>query len=222
MIVNARRLELRLRTAVVLAAVALIAAACGSGTDTAAGAGETSVPAQCVDSSSIAELLVSGSPVFDYEPAPDIASLIDQTDLLVTGTLESAVRVDSPEAATTIGGEQLTRVAVANAVLLGEVGEGVRIDFELTRSFALQSSWTQDDDPLGEPVLFDSTRTQFIAFLNSSGLQSDPWLVPPQGLHVWCVGDTEVQSVIDSVPLNSTFAPGEFELAVSEALIPTS
>ena len=217
-----QRLDLRLRIPVVLAAIALIATACGSGTDTATEAAVASAPAQCVDSSSIAELLALGSPVFDYEPAPDIVSLADQTDLVVMGTLASAVRVESPEAVEVIGGEQLTRVELADAVLLGEVGEGERIEFELNRSFAIQSTWTQGDDPLGEPVLFDSTRTQFIAFLNSSGLQSDPWIVPPQGLHVWCVGDTEVQSVIDSVPLNSTFAPGEFELAVSEALIPTS
>ena len=217
-----QRLDLRLRILGVLATIALLTAACGSGADTAIEPSVASAPVQCVDSSSIAELLASGSPVFDYEPALDIVSLADQTDLVVMGTLASAVRVESPEAVEVIGGEQLTRVELANAVLLGEVGDGERIEFELNRSFAIQSTWTQGDDPLGEPVLFDSTRTQFIAFLNSSGLQSDPWIVPPQGLHVWCVGDTEVQSVIDSVPLNSTFAPGEFELAVSEALIPPS
>ena len=180
-----QRLDLRLRILGVLATIALLTAACGSGADTAIEPSVASAPVQCVDSSSIAELLASGSPVFDYEPAPDIVSLADQSDLVVMGTLASAVRVESPEAVEVIGGEQLTRVELANAVLLGEVGDGERIEFELDRSFAIQSTWTQGDDPLGEPVLFDSTRTQFIAFLNSSGLQSDPWIVPPQGLHVW-------------------------------------
>lgn len=197
---------------------ALILTSCGvNSVEVAAGPGER--PSECRDAQGIATLLASGTPLFDYEPAPDVASLVEQTDVVITGTLDSVVRIESPDLNASSGSGFLTEFRIGDSIGYRELAQDVDESLETERRFYIGSDWSGGDDPLAEPVLFDEGRTRFVAFLTSTGNPSAPWLVGPQGLHVWCSFDDEVQSVIDSVPLNSTIAPDDFERAIINVVV---
>lgn len=57
-----------------------------------------------------------------------------------------------------------------------------------------------------------------MAFLFPTGDASTPWTFGPQGLHIWCTFDTEVQSVIDAVPVGATVDPMTFEQEISDVI----
>lgn len=199
--------------------LALIATACAQNS-VEAGGGAGSRPDECRNVASIAALLSSGFPVFDYEPARDIESLIEQSDVVITGTLESVVRIESDAARVSFGSEFLTEYQIGEFVAYGDVPEEINTSLEQGRTFHFGTDWQGGDDPLETPVLFDETQTRFVVFLQSSDIESSPWTFGPQGFHVWCSLDDEVQPVIDSVPLNTTWSPDDFELAILDILDP--
>ncbi len=203
-------------------AVAVVIASCGSSTvQTGAGSTPGERPTQCENAEGIADLLGSGLPLFDYDPATDVADLVAQTDVVITGTLDSVVRVESNNSNVSAGSEFLTAIHAPDPIAYGDPDDQFLTDFGDQQRFFIGSDWTGGDDPLAEDVLFDYGRTRFVAFLTSTGDASFPWAFGPQGLHVWCSGDDEVQSVIDAVPIGSTIDPSTFEQAIVEVVEPT-
>ena len=203
-----------------LAIVALVASSCGvSSVDV--GAGSEEGPDQCQDAAGIAELMRSGFGVFDYDPAPDIGTLVGQSDVVITGTLDSVVRIESDALLADTGDELLTEFRIGEFIAYGETSLEVEASLEERRRFHFGSVWPSGDpDPLAEPVLLPDAQTRFVAFLRSTGNDSAPWSFGPQGLHVWCSLDDEVQSVIDSVPINADWSPNDLEQAIIDILDP--
>ena len=190
---------------------ALMASACGlNNVETT----QVSLPSgECDSAEQVADVLQIGLPLFDYEPAPDIESLVDTSDLVITGTLRSTIRVENTNVNAT-GNDLWTRVRVEEAIAYERDSRDAQdtfAEFEEEWRFMLPSG---GEATVGERVFFESGVTRFIAFLNRSGIPSAPWTVGPQGLHVWCRGDSVVESVIDSVPIGASYSPDEFERAI--------
>ena len=199
--------------------VSLVAASCGADT-VDAGAGAEQRPAQCQDAAEIVDVVTAGLPAFDYDPAPDIESLVAQTDVVITGTLDSVVRIESDALVSSTGFESFTEFRIGESIPYGEVPEAFADSLEAERRFFIGSQWSGGEDPLGDPVLFDSGRTRFVAFLTATGNDSVPWTFGPQGLHIWCSFDHELQSVIDSIPVNTAIAPDYFDQAIIDIVDP--
>jgi len=97
----------------VLFAIALAATACGSSSAVSSeGAGPATVVCGS-DPDEVVELLREGLPTYDYNPATDLSNLIDRVDLVLSGTLLAAERVENPG-----DFEASTRIEVAEAQVL--------------------------------------------------------------------------------------------------------
>lgn len=74
--------------------VALAATSCSAVVES--GAGEEPGFGTCDDSQELVDLLQSGLPVYDYNPTPDLNTLIERSDVIVTGSIYMAVREEGP------------------------------------------------------------------------------------------------------------------------------
>ena len=205
---------------VLLVIAALVAASCGVNS-VEGGALSIARPDQCQDAEGITALMRSGFPIFDYDPAPDIETLVEQSDLVISGTLDSVVRIESDALLADTGDKFLTEFRIGEFIAYGAPPQEVEASLEEGRRFHIGSVWPSDDpDPLAEPVLLPQAQTRFVAFLHGTGNASAPWTFGPQDLHIWCSLDDEVQSVIDSVPLEATWNPDDLEQAIVNIVDP--
>lgn len=147
------------------------------------------------------DLLRSGLPTYDYEPAGSYRDAADRAQYVVTGTIESARRVDAVPGTAVSAFTELTVVDVVD--LDGQPVPEIEI-------VAYESFWADRDnpDPLAEAVSFDGLR--FIGFLTAwSGVRGDhaPGV---EGLYVAC-GDGATSAVVASAagpddPISPTVA----------------
>lgn len=196
-----------------IATLTLVAAACSSTSNTATANTSADGVLQCDNASHVAGLLQSGMPTYDYDPAPSLEALIQQSDIVITGTLASAVRVDGVDDGS--GGESWTLIRTGEHQELYVGDPAVAGEFAADRSFIVSSKWAQRDvaDPLAEPVNFEPAQTRFVAFLRRTQIAKAPWSVVIQGLHVGC-GSGPVQSVMEPLPIDEPGSADDLTNAV--------
>ncbi len=204
---------MRLRTAtttrllvVLLTVLVAVAASCGTTSTVASGTSGTDEAAAtmgCAEGAApLAALLATGLPSYDYEPSMTLDELVATTDVVVTGTLASAIRV-----AGETNNEELepidtafTQMEAAEWEVLSAAAEG---DVEDDADIFLMDSWWAgpgDDDPLGAEVTFE-TEVRYLAFLH----RHEAWpalAVDVQGLVIGC-GDDPVVPVTDPLPADT-------------------
>lgn len=157
-----------------------------------AGAGAAAVACES-SPDAVVELLRAGLPTYDYNPAKDLSDLIDRVDLVLTGTLLAAQRVEDPG-----DFEASTRIEVAEARVLSMPDTRLEGIFFADPVLGTDSIWALDTpDPLGERVEFDSGRTRFVAFLHHD--TDGEFRIDPQGLHIGCLTG-QTQPVIAPLP----------------------
>ena len=144
----------------------------------------------CTDESqldTIAELLRSGLPAYDYEPAVDLAELVGRNDVVVRAALTGAVRADGP-VSTDLGLTFMTLASVE--VLVGNPAAAVD-------GFETASQWadTLQPDPLAEPVTFD--HVEVIVFLSDRDGVPSGWSPDIEGWFVAC-DDGPARGVIET------------------------
>lgn len=169
----------------------LVAAGCAGPVET----GDSPVFGDCEDSQELVDLLQTGLPMFDFEPSPDLATLIERSDLVVTGSLNMAVREEVSESVE----ESWTRIA-GEAQVLHASDEAFTEQFLPDPFFVVPSFWpSSDPDPLGEPVVFENGTNRFIAFLVARA-PGEPFELLVEGLHVACNSDEGALPVIADLP----------------------
>lgn len=210
-----RRTRTARRSAIL--ALAVLLSACGSAGETVESGAPLGGfdPADLECSDSAAAILRSGLPTYDYDPSPDLEALIASSDLVVSGTLNRAMRESGPHSLLT----EWTRVEAAEYVVVhGEPGTAAD-RFAEDGAFLIDASGP-DDDPLASPVSYDPAMIRFIAFLNAAEPDT-PLLVHIEGLHVGCGADPAVP-VIQPLPPGVVGSVGDIESAVRAVVDPPS
>ena len=192
---------------------ALLAAACGSQQGSTNSGGEPT--SGCDNTAQLVDLLASGSPTFDFDPSPDLETLVERSDLIIEGTLQSAVRVGIGD----VQFESGTRIGAVADVLFGS-NPAFESEFLASESFFVSSAWPDGagDDPLGSLVDFESTDTRFVAFLFATGLTEAPFATLVEGLHVSCVPEDSLQPVAAPLPAPLAGTSDEIVRAVSDVV----
>jgi len=173
-----------------LLAVVVLLSSCGS---------TSPAPAQVLscgaDRREIVSLLHSGIPTYDYNPAADLADLVQSSDLVVTGTVDNIARVAADDGS---GGETVTVISTGDARILAQRDQ---VDASAMTAFSYASWWADitNRDPLLTPI---GTRdVGYVAFLSESSSVPGGFLVRVQGLFVGCLTDTHlVNSIIEPLP----------------------
>ncbi len=123
----------------------------------------------------IGDLFRSGQPTYDYTPASDVAELVEQSTVVVTGTIATVQRQRG-------GSETYTVFDVDDVEVLAGAGD--------VESFVTSSVWPvlDEPDPLGDPIGLDGVG--FVAFLVPFELNSAPgrWHPSVDGFAFGCVG----------------------------------
>ncbi len=198
-------------------ALAVLLGACGSVGETVESGAPLDgfAPADLECSESAAAILRSGLPTYDYDPSPDLEALSASSDLIVSGTLNRAVRESGPHSILT----EWIRVDTAEYIVVhGEPGTAAD-RFAGDPAFLIDASGP-DDDPLASPVYFDPAMIRFIAFLNAAEPDT-PLLAHIEGLHVGCGADPAVP-VIQPLPPGVVGSVGDIESAVRAIVDPPS
>lgn len=175
-------------TPTVASDVAATSTTTGTAIDPVVGTVDEGVPASILpcangaELSEIGELLRSGQPTYDYQPARDVAQLVDWADVVVAGDLVSAQRT------ATANGMGYTSIEVANVEVLAGTGTVGRI--------GSPSDWAQGqgDDPLAETVEFDGVR--FVAFLEAFPAAPGGWAPYVEGFGFGCAADPGADSPV--------------------------
>lgn len=184
----------------------LVVSACDSaGPGALPAAGPSASNVGCPDRLDAAvDLLASGLPTYNFEPAVDVDALVARSDVVIAGRLDAVERStfelhgDSLDSSTIVSG------ASDVEVLVGDIGT--------VSEFDIASSWPSGvgPDPLASAVELVDVR--FVAFVvefpGSTALTVDV-----QGLFVAC-GDGPVQAVIEPAPPGSGTTINELIAAV--------
>lgn len=191
-----------------VAAMALVVAACGSDAAPSDGGSSELFPsglAPCLYTSdllAIDALLSTGQPTLDYQPSPDIAQVVEQSDVAVRGLIDSAVRS---------GGESYTSFDVSSVEVLA--GDAVA---DVDR-FGFEARWVErnNPDPLGEPIRFSDL--EFVAILNKSGATPGGYTPAIEGFVVSCAGASQAARsvMVETPPGSSGRSLGEFAKLVA-------
>ena len=176
--------------------LALITAACSTGLD----APPLPVLECSRDWEEITDMLESGLPTYDYEPAVDLADLVARSDIVAAGEVASLVRTSNSEPDDTRGGESWTVVGVQDWKLL-TTGPTEPPPAEGPMVFSISSGWPSGvgADPLSDLVGVEGM--VFVAFLDQFPAAPGSWVVEVQGLFVSCVGSpAPIEPIIEPPP----------------------
>lgn len=141
------------------------------------------------DAGAALDLLQSGLPAYDYEPAGSYRAAAEMATDVVSGTITSIVRTEPTNASTSDGFTELT------------VGDVTQLDGTARPDITVVAYWSlwsdrSLDDPLAEPVAVDGLH--FVGFLTPwSGVRGD-YNPGVEGLYVACGTDTPARPVIGS------------------------
>ena len=173
----------------------------------------------CADgSAAIAELLASGLPMYDYDPAVDLSELIAGSDVVVVGTLASVVRVAGPAISEDPNGTQLTQMEASEFEVLWAADPAAA---DIVEVFGTESWWADSGsvDPLAAGVTFADAEVGYVAFLHVNDFWPLP-MVGVQGLVIGC-GDESGVPVIEPLPADvSGLSIGELADRISETVEP--
>ena len=132
----------------------LLTASCGSGTRTTAVVPDPLICETQLDE--IVSLFQSGLPTYDYDPFPSTTSLLEGSELVVFGTIDSLSRKTAAK-------DGLTIAAVSNVEIVHPADLAREVE-----SVGWSSWWadSSNDDPLAEVVAIEGL--EFVAFLTVS------------------------------------------------------
>ena len=182
------------RVVPLVTAGALLWSACG--TDQAIEAEVESSALSChADRQQIIELLRSGLPTYDYEPASDLAALVEASDVVLAGTIGSIGRVvgdPDPDS----GDDSWTVLSVQSPELLHAPGD-VEVPID---EFSYTALWPDGAgvDPLAAGISIEGLA--FVAFLDRWEPAPGTHVAAVQGLVVDCVDGTTPTPVIEPLP----------------------
>ena len=153
-------------------------------------------PIACEGADGAVDIVRTGLPTYDYNPAESLDVLVDRVDLVVTGTLDSVERVNFDEnSRTQVRVSELQIVSSTNDELATSLLEDPVI--EIGSAWALRS----EPDPIGTQRSF-ADGMHFVAFLRASeltiGIHPDV-----QGLHIACGPNAALQAVIERLPADA-------------------
>lgn len=147
------------------------------------------------DLNEITELLRSGQPTYDYQPASDTAELVGWADISIAGSVDSAVREF-------VGANSYTTLTVSDVDVLAGNGAVVRL--------GALSVWAdgQGADPLADDVSFSGLR--FVAMLDQFPSAPGGYVPYVEGLVFGCESD--------DAPIRplAQFPPDSNDLSLSE------
>ena len=159
-------------------------------------------PLSCdTDFGEILSLLQSGLPDYDYEPAADLKALVTQSDVVLTGTLDSIVR--SVDMAGVGGGDPTSRwttISTSDSQILHQ-GPVLQGEVLIVPEISMFSSWWQEGgpDPMANRVKVRGM--SLVAFLVQDVRTPDRLVVDVQGLIVGCTGSEErARVVVEPLP----------------------
>ena len=137
----------------------------------------------CADESeldTIADVLRSGLPTYDYQPAGDLDDLLARTEVVVRGEITSAVRED-------VAGGPYTSMSITSASVLAIGSTSVVVGDDTVQGFSTWSLWPENagPDPLSDRVSFDGLGV--IAFLSADDVPFG-WRTDIEGWFVACDG----------------------------------
>ena len=183
----------RTATSVIFAAV-LVGAGCGSDRPVDSGAAELDVLSCEADRAKLLEILRSGLPTYDYNPAVDLTSLVESSNVVVAGTVESVARTVTESDPGEENGSW-TVVSVQSVEVLHTTLDDRPVD-----AFSYYSSWPEGagTDPLEAPVSVEGM--DFVAFLDRWEAAPGELAAGVQGLVVDCTGGTAPSPVIAPLP----------------------
>ena len=152
------------------------------------------------DHDQILDLLRSGLPTYDYRPATDLRALVNDSDVVLTGTMSRITR------ASDVGGshgEQRTVIRVGSPEVLHSA---LGLDAPITE-FAYPSLWTQggEPDPLANPV--NVKDVHFLAFLHRWEGEPGRFVAGIQGLFVSCDGGVPPEAIVEPLPTDGAGVP---------------
>ncbi len=138
------------------------------------------------DLGKIVALLRSGLPDYDYEPAADLEALIDQSDVVLTGSIDSVVRPPG-------GTHTVISVSDLQVLHLSPALDGEESEWSVISMFSV---WAQGEEPHPLAAPIDIEGVDFVAFLLHGAGPHGGLLVDVQGLVVGCTGSEERAKVI--------------------------
>lgn len=175
------------------AASAFLWSACGS-EQVIEAEGEAGTLSCASDRDQVVELLRSGLPSYDYDPAPDLAALIEASDVVLAGTVGSVGRVVG-EPDPDFGDDSWTVLSVQSPEVLHVAG-----DIESPTQFSYATLWPEGvgADPLAAGISVDGLA--FVAFLEFWEPAPGTLVADVQGLVVDCVDGSTATPVIEPLP----------------------
>ncbi len=138
------------------------------------------------DLDKIVDLLRSGQPTYDYQPAADLAELVSWADLAVTGSIDAAVRAGR-------GDDSYLAVSVSDVEVLAGAGD--------VSEFGSMAFWAsgQGPDPLLDTATFE--RLRFVAMLDRFPEAPGGYAPLVEGLVLGCEDDAiPVRSLAEPPP----------------------
>lgn len=143
------------------------------------------------DQAAIIDVLRSGIPTYDYDPVTSLQELIDGSDLIVVGTVDTLDRVEH-------AGEGWTVISASDS----EVLKGISLSSAPGAKVPYPTSWPDGAgaDPLAEAVAIEGL--SFMAFLVEADSAPGGYTPMIQGLVVACDRtETLVTPVIADLPI---------------------
>lgn len=158
----------------------------------ASGSPSNSGPLSCEsDLVEVISLLRSGLPDYDYEPAADLETLVDESDMVLTGTISSVVRPP--------GGTH-TVVSISDSRVL-HLGSTLDNEDLSSSEISMSSPGVQGADRERMAVPTEIEGLAFVAFLLHDAGPRGGLLIKVQGLVVSCGGaDETAMPIVEPLP----------------------
>jgi hypothetical protein len=158
---------------------------------------ETAAPAplRCAtELDQIVTLLQSGQFPIDYEGVADFNELVQLSDLVLAGTIESFVREVSTDSPT---GEQIAVRSSGSRVVKSDTTDQLDVP-----GFSFATAWAnRPADPLAEPVLVEDV--EFVALLHRSNADPNAFVV--DRLQIACTNSTApTVAIVGPLPADAT------------------
>ncbi|MBN4047596.1 hypothetical protein JYT71_01160 [Acidimicrobiaceae bacterium AH-315-P05] len=140
----------------------------------------------------------SGLPTYDYNPAADLADLVQSSDVVVTGTVDKIARVAADDGS---GGSIVTTISTRDTRTLAQRDQ---VDASTITAFSYTSGWADltKRDPLLAPISTEDVA--YVAFLQELSSVPGGFQVGVQGLFIGCLTDSRrATAIIEPLPIDA-------------------